>query len=66
MPKQTKARREQIKRSALLTKQNTVKHVNEQSQTDSKRLEQIDDPSEETSELTNRWKELTKPEDYRL
>ena len=59
---------QQNKHSALLRKQNTVKHVNEQTQMDLRRTEQIEeeDPSEESSELTSCWKDLTKPGDYRL
>ena len=34
---------------------------------DIRRIEQVarEDPSEETKNLTNRWKELTTPEEYR-
>ena len=57
-----------MKRSTLLTKQNTVEDVNEQNQMDIRRIEKIEkeDQSEETLELTSRWKELTKPGDYRM
>ena len=63
MPKRTKVEREQTLSAMRCLQKNTVKHVNEQSQMDSKQIEQMekDDPSEETLELTNCLKELTIP-----
>ena len=62
------------KRSSLLPQLNTVdrntinnvKH-NHETIMDIRRIEQIeaDDPSEETQQLVNRWKELVKPGEYR-
>ena len=62
------------KRSSLLPQLNTVdrntinnvKH-NHETLMDIRRIEQIeaDDPSEETQQLVNRWKELVKPGEYR-
>ena len=62
------------KRSSLLPQLNTVdrntinnvKH-NYETVMDIRCIEQIeaDDPSEETLQLVNRWKELVKPEEYR-
>ena len=53
-----KTKDKQSKRSPLLMHQNTVKHVNDKTQTNIRGIEYIEkaDSSEKTLELTSRWK----------
>ena len=74
MNKQPLSKNQQNKHKPLQTLQTTVTSEtnfeiqNRQNKMDVKMVESIekDDPSEDTLRLTTRWKEITKPCDYRF